>query len=83
MSHDRLAQLIQARREAIDADPEHAITHETILSIFTSIAKGAVTEGLALRLLRSEAMRVANEPDQATLYRQAAADIWQMQREEQ
>ena len=82
MSHERLAQLIQTRQVAIAADPEHSSTHETILSIFTAIEKGDVTEGLALRLLRSEAMRLANDPAQATLYRQAAADIWQMQREE-
>ena len=82
MSHERLARLIQARREAIDADPEHALAHETILGIFTAIEKGDVTEGLALRLLRSEAMRLADEPARANLYRQAATDIWQMQREE-
>ena len=78
MSHERLAALIQARREAMDADPERALAHETIVSIFTAIDKGEVTEGQALRLLGYQATRVTDEPSHAALYRQAAADLRQM-----
>ena len=78
MSHERLAQLIQARREAMEADAKHSIAHETILSIFTALDQGEVTEGRALHLLRYQAQRLADEPTHAALYREAAADIRQM-----
>jgi hypothetical protein len=82
MSHDRLAQLMQAHREAMDTDPEHDTTHEAIVSVFSALEKGEVTEGQVLRLLGYQATRLADEPGKAALYRQAAADIRQMQREE-
>ena len=82
MSHERLTQLMQARRAAMDTDPEHETTHEAILSVFTALDKREVTEGQALRLLRYQATRLSDEPGKATLYRQAAANIQQMQREE-
>jgi hypothetical protein len=82
MSHERLAQFMQARREAMERDPEHETTHEAILSVFSALEKGEVTEGQALRVLGYQAARLADEPDKASLYRQAAAAIRQMQREE-
>jgi hypothetical protein len=82
MSHERLAQLMQAHREAMEADPEHETTHEAILSVFSALDKREVTEGQALRLLGYQAARLADEPPVAALYRQAAAVIRQMQREE-
>ena len=82
MSHERLAQVMQAHRKAIEAEQEPLLAHETILSIFTALDKGEVTEGQALRLLRFQAQRLTDEPTHAALYRQAAADIQQMQREE-
>lgn len=44
MSHERLAQFMQARREAIGADPEHQSTHEAILRIFTALDKREVKD---------------------------------------
>ncbi len=82
MSHNRLTQLIQARQEAMAADPERALAHETIVSIFTALDKREVTEGQALRILGYQATRLADEPTHAALYREAAADIRKMQREE-
>ena len=82
MSHERLAQLMLARREAIEVDEKHAMGHETILSILQALDRREITEGQALRLLRYQATRLADEASHAALYRQAAADIRQMQREE-
>ena len=41
-----------------------------------------LTEGHALRMLEYQAMRMADTAAHAALYRQAAADLRQMQREE-
>ena len=82
MSHERLAQLMQAQRDAIEANPEARTTRETILSILVAVDKGDVTEGQALRILGYQAMRMADTAAHAALYRQAVADIRQMQREE-
>jgi hypothetical protein len=82
MSHERLAQLMQARREAMEADEERRSAHETILSILAALEKGEVTEGQALRHLAYQAQRLTDEPTHAALYRAAAAEIRQMQREE-
>jgi hypothetical protein len=73
---------MQAHREAMDTNLEHDTTHETILSVFSAPDKREVTEGQVLRLLGYQATRLADEPGKATLYRQAAAEIRQMQREE-
>jgi hypothetical protein len=82
MSHDRLAALMQAQRDALAADPEARATHDTILGILTALDNGEITEGHALRILGHQAMRMADTAAHAKLYRQAAADIRQMQREE-
>lgn len=78
MRHERLAPFIQAHCEARDADPAHQSTHEAMLNIFTALSKREVTEGQALRLLGYQAALLADEPDRATLFRQAAADLRQM-----
>lgn len=57
-------------------------THLSIVSILQALDKREITEGQALRLLRLQATRLADEPTHAALYRQTAAAIWQMQREE-
>jgi hypothetical protein len=82
MSHERLAALILARQEALLSDEKHSITHEAILSILKGLDRGDFTEGQALRFLGYQALRWADVPAYAALYRQAAADIRQMQREE-
>jgi hypothetical protein len=82
MSHERLAPLMQARRAAMDAGPEHETTDEAILSVFTALEKGEVTEGQALRVLGYQDVRLADEPTEVALYRQAAAAIRRLPREE-
>lgn len=82
MSQERLAELLQAHRDALEADEESRHTHETILGILSALATWEITVGQALRILGAQAVRVADEPAQAALYRQAAANLRQMQREE-
>lgn len=83
MTHERLALLIQAQRSALlAADPETRPTHETILRLLTALDHGEITAGHAERVLVELARGVANTPSQATLYRQVAADLRQMQRKE-
>ena len=82
MNHERLAALMQEQREAKDANPEAHTTHETILSILSMLDSKDITEGHALRILGYQAMRMADTAAHAALYRQAAADLRQMQREE-
>jgi hypothetical protein len=84
MSHKRLAELMQAQREALlKAQSETRATHERILSILQALASHEITKGHALRLLGLQSLRVADDTAQATLYRQAAADLRQIQGEEQ
>ena len=82
MSHERLDALIAAHQEALAADEQHVLTYDTILGILSALNKGQVTEGQALRLLGYQAIRLNDDPTNAALYRQAAAAIRQMQREE-
>ena len=83
MSHERLVRLIHPHQQAIESGQEPLLAHETIRRILHALDTGQVTEGQALRLLRFQAQRLSEEPAHATLYRQAAAGIQQMQREEQ
>jgi hypothetical protein len=57
---ERLTQLMQAQRDAIEADPEARTARETILSILVAVDKGDVTEGQALRILSYQARRMAD-----------------------
>lgn len=82
MSHERLAQLMQACRAAMDTDPEHDTTHAAILTIFQALDQGDITAGRAVSLLGYQAVHWADEPALAAFYRRAAAAIRQMQREE-
>ena len=82
MRCERLAQLMQVQLEAIGADPEARATHEIILSVFQALYQGDITAGRAVYLLNYQAMHWADEPGQAALYRQAAADLRQMPQEE-
>ena len=83
MSHERLAQLIQAHQEAMLAHPEAQATYEAIINLLQGVDSGEITIGQCVRLLRYQAMLVAEAPAYAALYRQAVADLQQMQREEQ
>lgn len=78
----RLAALIMARLVEVATHPEECTTYETTLSILPALDKGEVTEGQALRLLRYQAMRLADEPVTVAFSRQAAADLRCIQREE-
>ena len=82
MSHQRLAALIQAHRETLLAHPETQATHEAMISLLQGVDSGEITPGQCVRLLRYQAVRVTEVPAFAKLYRQAAADLQQMQREE-
>ena len=81
MSHERLAQLMQAHQEAIEAEQEPLLAHENIVSVLRGLDHGDVTRGHAIRLLDLQSL-LADEPTEVALYRRAAADIRQMQREE-
>ena len=82
MSHERLAQLIQAHRAALLAHPEAQATHEAIINLVQGIDSGEITVAQCVRLLHYQAVLVAGSPAFAALYRQAAADLQQMQRAE-
>lgn len=82
MRRERLAQLMRAELEAIGSDSAARATHEIILSVFQALYQGDITAGRAVYLLNQQAVYWANEPAQAILYRQAAAALRQMQREE-
>ena len=82
MFRERLAQVMQAQREARGDDPKDGATHETILGIFQALYQGDITAGRAIYLLNYQAMHWADEPAQGALYRQAAAAIRRLPREE-
>ncbi len=83
MSHKRLAALIAAHQAALETQPEVCTTHESILSILQALASHEINQRHALRLLGLQALRSADVPATAALYRQAAASLRQIQREEQ
>jgi hypothetical protein len=82
MSHESLHQLIQSQQEAMETHQGTCTTHESILSILQALASHEITKGHALRLLGLQSLRDADDPAQAALYRQAAADIRQLPHEE-
>jgi hypothetical protein len=82
MNHKRLAALIQAHQEALLAHPEAQATHEAIISLLQGVDAGEITPAQCVRLLRYQAVLVADAPAYAALYRQAAAALQQMPREE-
>jgi hypothetical protein len=82
MSHERLSQLIQAHQGALLAHPEAQATHEAIINLLQGVDSGEITVAHCVRLLRYRAVLVAEVPAYATRYRQAVADLQQMQREE-
>ena len=82
MSHERLIALIQAHQAALLAHPEAQATHEAIINLVQGVDTGAITVAQCVRLLRYQAVLVAGVPAYAALYRQAAADLQQMQRDE-
>jgi hypothetical protein len=82
MNHERLAALIREQQAILDAGSQHRTTRHAILSILRAVDQEELTPGQAVHLLIYQAQRMDDEPDQAALYRQAAADIRQMQREE-
>jgi hypothetical protein len=75
MRQKRLTRLIQAHREAMETDSQPRATHETMVSIFLALEQGDITVGRAVYLLGYQAVHWADEPTQAALNRQAAADI--------
>ena len=82
MSHERLAALIQAHQAVLLAHPEAQATHEAIINLVQGVDSGEITVGQCVRLLRYQALLVTEVPAFAALYRQAVADLRQMQRDE-
>ena len=81
MSHERLAALIQAHQGALLTHPEAQATHEAMTNRLQGVDTGKITAAYCVRLLRYQAVLVAEMPTYAALYCQAAADVQQMQRE--
>ena len=82
MRHERLAQLMQVYQEALRTHPEARTPYEGILNILMELDTGMITIGQARRILGYQAVRQDDDPTHQFLYRQAAAAIRQMQREE-
>ena len=82
MSHERLAALIQAHQATLLAHPEAQATHEAIINLLQGVESGEITVAHCVRLLRYQALLVTDVPAYANLYRQAAADLLQIQRDE-
>ena len=59
MSHQRLAQLIQAHQGAMLAHPEAQATHEAMISLLRGLDSGEITMAQCVRLLRYQAVLVA------------------------
>jgi hypothetical protein len=79
---EHLAQLIHAHQEASLSHTELQVTHEAILDLLQGVATGEITLAHCVRLLRAQAVRFADAPVAARLYRQAATDLQRLQREE-
>jgi hypothetical protein len=79
MSRERLAQLMQAHQEAMEAD--HNDAHQIILRVLRELEEGTPYEE-ALHFLNYMATMLTHRSPNAELYRQAAAQIRQMQQEE-
>lgn len=82
MSHERLTALIQAHQGALLAHPEAQATHEAIITLLQGVDTGEITVAQCVRLLRYQAVLVAEVPAIGKLYHQAAADMQQRQRAE-
>lgn len=82
MRHKRLATLIQTHQAALLTHAEAWATHGAIISLLHGVGTGEITAAQCARLLRCQSVLVAGVPAFAVLYRQAAADIRQVQREE-
>lgn len=78
MRQEHQTEVLQAHRDALEADEESRHPHEMVLGILSALATWEITVGQALRLLGFQATRLAREPAKAALYRQAAADLRQM-----
>lgn len=82
MSHKRLRTLISTHEAALLDESELNPTLEAIIGLLKALDAEEFTERQALRLLGYQARRVSCEPTRAALYRQTAAALQQMQREE-
>ena len=78
MSLKHLAQVMYTHQDAIEAEQEPLIVHENIVSVLQGLMQGEVSRGQTIRLLTHQALLI-EEPTHATLYRQAASVIRQME----
>ena len=70
-----------ADHQAAMARQEYPITHATICKVLRDLAADAITEGQALRMLATTGARI-DDPARQALYRQAMAELRQMQADE-
>ena len=82
MNQERLAQLQLACGEALLAHPEDHAPYEHILNMVQGLSAGTITLGQARRILGYQMVRQDADPAHQFLYRQAAAALRQIQREE-
>ena len=67
--------------QAAMARHDYPITHAAICKVLRDLAAAAITEGQALRMLAMIVARI-DDPARQALYRQAIAELRQMQAEE-
>jgi hypothetical protein len=82
VSHERLAALIQAHQNALRAHPEAHTPYEAIVHLLTKLDQGTLTLRQVRRQLGYLAQRIDDDPAHQILYRQVAASLRRMQREE-
>ena len=80
MSQKRVARMI-AEHEAAIARQDYPGTRATICEVQRDLAAAAITEGQAIRILATTGARI-DDPARQALYRQAIAELRQMQADE-
>jgi hypothetical protein len=81
MSQQRIARMIVAHQAAM-ARQDDPGTHATICEALRNLEALAITEGQGIRILAMTGARI-DDPPRQTLYRQAIAELSQMQADEQ
>jgi hypothetical protein len=82
MNQECLSALIREQEAVLAAGSLCCVPRQAIIYLLRTLVAGEITEEQALRLLDYQATNLADEQTHAAIYRQAAADLQQMQREE-
>jgi hypothetical protein len=80
MSQQQVARMIADHQGAI-ARHENPLTHETICEVLHDLEALAITEGQAIKILATTGARI-DDPARQALYRQAIAELRQVQADE-